>query len=660
MGRETFTTYLVGLDEPALVRLLLARRDARRVPQPSDFGQLAQRLTTPASQAGAVEQLTLDAVILGSCIAMLGHAATVSALTTVLELPRQQVCAVLEVLVERGLAWESEAGVVKLPGTLSRTWAADCGGQLDIPGGLDPAAILCSLVERINGLPDQLRVALYTLRQPLASLSPKWDPDGALTSRLLAAELVILDVYNRPKLPQPVRAAIWLARHRPAVASPQLPPAPIGCSAADSAAQAAAEQLLRWVTALVDQAAGEPIAELSKGGIGVRERARLSVGLAIPDQPLTLCIDLAYVAGLLGHGPDGYAPSEGYERWRAATPGWQWAVLAEAWMGLGHAPTYRDIDDGKEVPPPLPMQPVARRTRHALITAATDLRTEATGPVRAGGPAFSAAGAEIDWYCPGSRLDEQQRARLVVATSQEAEWLGVVAGDRVTTLGEHLLAGLNSDATDPVTTLAEAVAPRLPELPCAVVLQSDLTATVSGRPSSAATELLTAAATAEVRGVASVWRFGPTSVRAAFDVGWGAQELLDELAALAAAPVPPALAYLINDTARRHGHIRVRKVCSCLVAEEPLVAELRNTKALRRLEFAELAPTVLSSPREPKEVLAQLRTAGFAPRAESEDGMVLVQKRQRHHTHAIPHGSPRFQAAPAHELARRLRTTSGD
>ena len=51
------------------------------------------------------------------------------------------------------------------------------------------------------------------------------------------------------------------------------------------------------------------------------------------------------------------------------------------------------------------------------------------------------------------------------------------------------------------------------------MLQSDLTAVVSGQPSAAAARLLAAAAVPEARGVATTWRFSPASVRSALDAG---------------------------------------------------------------------------------------------------------------------------------------------
>jgi hypothetical protein len=58
------------------------------------------------------------------------------------------------------------------------------------------------------------------------------------------------------------------------------------------------------------------------------------------------------------------------------------------------------------------------------------------------------AGKEIDWFFPLHGYDAGQRASKVAAAIREAELLGVVAGDVVSGLGEHLraTAGVGCDA----------------------------------------------------------------------------------------------------------------------------------------------------------------------------------------------------------------------
>src|SRR6185436_167561 len=140
---------------------------------------------------------------------------------------------------------------------------------------------------------------------------------------------------------------------------------------------------------------------------------------------------------------------------------------------------------------------------------------------------------EISWFCPLQPYDEAGLQRKLVAATREAELLGLVAGDRLSALGEHLLEALVAAVTD-----------LLPDARTLLVLQSDLTALVSGQPSAAAAQLLAEAAVPESRGVAATWRFSPESVRSALDLGWTADTLRDELAAISGRPLPQPLDYL--------------------------------------------------------------------------------------------------------------------
>jgi hypothetical protein len=267
-----------------------------------------------------------------------------------------------------------------------------------------------------------------------------------------------------------------------------------------------------------------------------------------------------------------------------------------------------------------------------------------------------AAGKEIDWFFPLHAYDAGQRECKIAAAIREAELLGVVAADAVSALGEHLLAAAGAEPGDGVEELIRRCATLLPETPCSVILQSDLTAVISGQPSAAVSRLLNDSAVTETHGAARTWRFTPASVRAALDTGWSAEELLAELAAISARPVPQPLEYLITDAARRHGQVRVRGMRSCVIADEVLITEMLHTRSLGKLHLSRLAPTVLSSPSSLDDVLARLREAGLSPVAEDAQGTVIVEAR---HDHQAPEPCPATVTQPrstlsATELARRL------
>jgi hypothetical protein len=367
--------------------------------------------------------------------------------------------------------------------------------------------------------------------------------------------------------------------------------------------------------------------------VGLGERARLArAGVTEP----ALCIDLAHAAGLLTATSDGYAATREYESWRDEAPAVRWARLAHTWFRLDVAPTSRETEDG-EVAPPLPLISTSGVLRRALLRAA------------AGGQSITSVAESLDWFCPLHGYDAIGRVRKVEAALTEASALGIASGDRLTGLGELLV-----EVEDRPDDLARRGAELLPATaPGTLLLQSDLTAVVSGQPDSSVARLLAASATSETRGAASTWRFSPTSVRAALDAGHRAEGLAAELAAASGRPLPQPLAYLISDVARRHGSVRLRGSRCCLTGPEAEMAEVLATRSLRGLHLSRLAPTVLTSPFELDEVLAALRRAGFSPMPEDAEGVVILPEPTEvaAPAAAAPAPSPRVSAE---ELAHRL------
>ncbi|TDV44959.1 helicase-associated domain-containing protein [Actinophytocola oryzae] len=647
----SFAVYLSTLDNEALVALLAARSDVRVEPVPRGFSQLAQRLSGPGSIVAALHRLNQDTLAVGQAVAVLGESATVSAVARLLDVPERAVRAEVDVLFGVGLAWP-DAGVVRLPDDLHNHWTADIGGGPPVAklaatvlvddlrdavaahgvaaAGKRKSELVAALSEALadprrlatvmGELPAPARLRLEELRLGQSGImfgfvdtrSRRSDP-----TELLVRAGLVLRTNRQPQVPREVAVAAWLAENASGLTGrPEIAAATVPAARVRTAAQAAARETVRALSTLLDEAGRTPVAALKKGGVGPRERGKLAKRLSIGDDVVPLWIDIAYAAGLLGEVPDGYAPTGAYAAWRDAPPSHQWAVATAAWHELEHAPLMRDIDDDRELPPPLPLMSMAGGMRRAVLRAAGD------------GLSVRGAGAAVDWLCPLHGYPPEARDEKLAATVREAELLGVVADDRVSELGAALLAG--TDVDDVVADIARRCAPLLPETPCGVTLQSDLTAVVAGQPTVAVARLLAAVAVNETRGDAAVWRFTPASVRAALDTGWTARELLEELAGVADRAVPQPLEYLVTDTARRHGHVRVRAARSCVVADEALVAEILHTQSLAKLGFAQLAPTVLSSLAEPDRVLASLRAAGMAPVAEDESGAIVVERDEEH------------------------------
>ncbi|MBT2467348.1 helicase C-terminal domain-containing protein, partial [Streptomyces sp. ISL-66] len=204
--------------------------------------------------------------------------------------------------------------------------------------------------------------------------------------------------------------------------------------------------------------------------------------------------------------------------------------------------------------------------------------------------------------------------------------------------GRALLAG-----GDPAPLLA----PLLPEPVDHVLLQADLTAVAPGPLRRALADVLAVLADVESKGGATVYRFTPGSVRRALDAGHTAVDLQAFLTEHSRTPVPQPLSYLIDDVARRHGHLRVGAASSYVRCDDDgMLNEILADKRSAGLGLRRLAPTVLAAQAEPGALLDGLRGMGYAPAAESRTGDVLVSRADAHRTPArsapvpVPDGPP--------------------
>lgn len=233
--------------------------------------------------------------------------------------------------------------------------------------------------------------------------------------------------------------------------------------------------------------------------------------------------------------------------------------------------------------------------------------------------------------------------------------LGITGRAALSAHGRALLgpgAEAPPTATAPhATTPAEAaalaaeagrlLAPLLPEPLDHVLLQADLTAVAPGPLERPLADALGILAEIESKGGATVYRFTPGSVRRALDAGQAADDLHTFLAAHSRTPVPQPLTYLIDDVARKHGHLRIGAASAYLRCDdETLLAEILADRRSAGLRLRRLAPTVLAAQAPPDALLEGLRAMGYAPAAESAEGDVLVTRAEAQRT------PPRTPPAP--------------
>ncbi|MGP3912470.1 helicase-associated domain-containing protein [Nonomuraea sp. 10N515B] len=433
--------------------------------------------------------------------------------------------------------------------------------------------------------------------------------------RLVQAGFVVRDGWNY-EMPREVALALRGDDWKPALTGqPDVPTGP----RAESDGVAAALPAIDRVEALVELAATDPITELKSGGVGVRELKRVSKALGVPEQEAVLWLDIAYAADLLASESDERLVSTTLvDEWLARTPDARWRALADAWLRLPQAATYRVLgccaDHTELIPPPYEFECGAGRIRRAVLNVLRSLPS---------GLGTDAAGlrAPVGWRTRALADSAHAADEFVSAALREGELLGIVAGGALTRLGSALLSAPSSGSD---------LAGLFPTPSATATLQNDLTAIVSGLPAPDLAAFLNACADLESRDRASVWRFSEQSVRRALDGGADADTLLAGLARYSAKTIPQPLRYLVTDTARKHGTIKVAATPCVIIASDPaVIAELCGARALRKLSLRQIAPTVALGALPPEETLRLLRRSGHAPVAVSADGTIKAESARR-------------------------------
>ena len=427
-----------------------------------------------------------------------------------------------------------------------------------------------------------------------------------------------------------------------------------------------AEETVRLVAALLEEWGREGGTIRRTGGVSVRALTRTADALALEADAAARIIETAAGAGLLGLDDDGatWVPSSLAAGWLTDSLPQRWAPLALAWSGSARTPwlTGTRDDDGTlraALGPDLEAG-WAVRLRARVLALLGDLSqgTSAT-------PAF--VRAALTWESPRRTIP----GGAISAVLAEAETLGITGGGALTEAGRILARraaasldeqdvvrsgstgdaggaeGTDGDAHAEVLsddeTLAALEAALAADLPAAVdmiLVQSDLTAIVPGRPAPELATLLERTSVVESRGGALTVRFTPESVRGALDVGYRAEEITQAISRYSPAPLPDSLSVLIQDAARRHGAVRVRAVSALLrVGDEATAAGLLAEPRLQDLGLDEVAPGILVATASAGQVLRELRDTGLAPVTEDASGHLVVGPATAQQAHRAPEPS---------------------
>lgn len=663
---------------------MAARSDAVSRPEPRSVGELADRLQRPGSVALALPRLALPSVQVAEALAALGAPAARDALVHLLGVPDGE-CARLDtalgVLADHALVWPDGNGSLHMAAPLKKAW--------DAPLGLDPplAELLVGATsEQLRGMLAKLGVKPPgTKQQRLRCLVEHHsDPQRvtAVVAKAPAATRRLLERLAKPASgsrsgsrqsrfimfgsPEPAagQGAQWaldrglLVQHRylyeparmPAQVAlalrgpgwhapfePEPPKAPLQAVTSEEVEREAAVALTAFVAhaaSVLSVCAARPPARLKSGGVGVRELVRIGKAAQCDEAVVRVVLETAYAAGLLARDGDLVPVTEAYDAWAEREPGERIPPLLQAWRALPLTPAQARDEEGKTQPALAGTPPCNRcvQAREGLLTAAANLPAD-QGLQRA--PEH--LGPLVAWHRPfADQLDQDETPFATVI--HEAEMLGVLARGALSSIGAALLA-------DDADELSAGVQRLLPAAATTALIGADLTAITTGPPSVGLTTLLDSVADREAGGTASVWRFSPGSVRRALDAGRSPDGIEADLTAVAAGPLPQPLSYLIADTARQHGRVRLAPAACVIHSAEPaILAEITVHRKLTKLGLRQLAPTVVVSRTSLDKTLAALRAGGYAPVAEAADGTVRIEKAAQHRASASvpsPRVSPR-------------------
>ncbi len=577
----------------------------------------------------ALDQLTRAELCVLDALVAAGQT-TQADLTDLVNASPDVVAAAVERLLELALAWESAAGLRAVGGVVElqhggQQAAAGLGGLR--PFSPDPPAR--ELVEaRLGEISPAARALLEHVDESGGEATAGTArhtvlPDDAATpaEELLSRKLLVPRSGGQVWVPGEVSLALR-GGHTTREPVDELPA--LATSARDDTliahtAAGAAFEVVRRIELLLDHWGTHPPAELRAGGLGVRELRGAATHLHVDEPTAALLVELAAEGRLLAarYDDDGnpvFAPTDEYDAWSRRGTADRWVALAEAWLATprlaGLVGTRDPAGKAHNALSPENASVFAAETRR---TALDQLASLPPGEVLAAGTGPASLAARLSWLRPRR---PKWRGDQVAWALREATVLGVLALGGLPAYARALLAGDGA---------AQVLAPLLPEPVDHVLLQADLTAVAPGPLEPELARRLQVAADVESRGGATVYRFTGPSVRRALDLGWSAAELHGFVGEVSRTPVPQPLSYLIDDTARTYGTIRVGHAEAFIRADdEAALTELLLHPQASSLGLRRLAPTVLVSTAPLDVLLPRLRELGAAPVVEAPDGSVHI------------------------------------
>lgn len=323
--------------------------------------------------------------------------------------------------------------------------------------------------------------------------------------------------------------ATWPARGLPSADELRASPAPPALEPVDASDKrfldrGAAEKAYATVTRVTELLIAlqeSPARLLAKGGLSLPEAKRLAAAADTDLDEVPLLLDLAVLAELVADEAGHTRSLAAVDEWRTQPVADRWSALADAWASS------------------LPIE------LRELLADRVDAR-------------WGEGIADfVDWLYPAGGDALLRRLHLRGA---QGDRLGVATDGRPSSIGAALV-------TAGAAAAARVLAPLVPPEVDKVYLQHDLTIVSPGPLAGPVDERLRRVAVMEAAGLAGRYRVTQESVTRAIALGETAESLVSFLGQVSLTGVPQPLEYLVRETARRYGAVRVGPLSSDESAE---------------------------------------------------------------------------------------------
>lgn len=611
----------------AQLHFLFQQRPDLMHPVPNDVSQLATRATTNASTNAVLDSLNLLELTLCEVLAALPDGISLTDTLAALEpldgFEDVAITDALSNLWRLGLVWGDQTSL-----HLVRSARENYGKY---PCGLGPAMASLRreiaefvadpelLTELLNEASADAKEILFDLaweqpQRPYKNAARVIRPENAKTTAqwLLANNLIIAAEENTVVMPREVAMHLRgnkLVRELP-TSGPTLVGVEYPINRIDSAGIHGVLTALSSVEEIIAALAEEPISPLRSGGLAHRDFVGLAQTCSLSVESLALFLEICLAAGLIACDETyGWMPANEYDRWLTKPDETRWQLLANTWVYMDRAPHLINSEMGEKV---TALSTLVSRPNFGVLRAnvLSLLMSLPTGQAVSTEEVVST----LAWRAPRrfSQAHNESAAAIII----EAELLGVTGANALTSYGRLVAEGEDASSV---------IANCLPPFVDHIIVQADLTALAPGRLPVAQRRTMALIAEVESAGVATTYRFTPASILRAIDHGKNAGEIKDFLLSVSRTELPQPLLYLIDDVARKHGHLRMGHATVYLRCDDSnILNALLADKRLKPLKLRQLAEGIIITEQSDDIVLRKLRDAGYSPTAENADGTLAI------------------------------------